>query len=153
MYAASELERLRLRRGDVLVVEGNGGVDQIGRNAIFRGEIDDCVHQNHLIRVRADLARMAPDLLSLFLNSDPGRAQMVDKARTTSGLYTLSVSKVGQLDLPVPPLDVQRQVADEVYNRLEWTADLRSASATQFASMEVLAAALLRQAFAGDLSA
>jgi hypothetical protein len=48
-----ELPRLRLRRGDLLVVEGNGSASQIGRAAVWDGSIADCVHQNHLIRVRA----------------------------------------------------------------------------------------------------
>lgn len=47
-----EIDRYRLRSGDLLVVEGNGSPDQIGRAAIWREEIADCVHQNHLIRVR-----------------------------------------------------------------------------------------------------
>ncbi len=47
-----ELERLRLRYGDLLIVEGNGSRSEIGRCAMWRGEVNDCVHQNHIIRVR-----------------------------------------------------------------------------------------------------
>src|SRR5664279_5036178 len=47
-----ELDRHRLQAGDLLVVEGNGSPDQIGRAAIWDGSIANCVHQNHLIRVR-----------------------------------------------------------------------------------------------------
>src|ERR1022692_1369670 len=52
-----ELERWRLLRGDVLIIEGNGSADQIGRTALFRGEIENCVHQNHVIRIRPDKQR------------------------------------------------------------------------------------------------
>ncbi|PYR40135.1 MAG: hypothetical protein DMF95_34300, partial [Acidobacteria bacterium] len=45
----SELERLRLRKGDILVVEGNGSPEQIGRNAVFDLEGVDWIHQNHVI--------------------------------------------------------------------------------------------------------
>src|SRR5262249_48726233 len=48
----SELERYRLLPDDVLIIEGNGSPDLIGRTAIFRGEINNCVHQNHVIRLR-----------------------------------------------------------------------------------------------------
>ena len=34
------------------MVEGNGSKTEIGRSAIWKGEIEDCVHQNHIIRVR-----------------------------------------------------------------------------------------------------
>jgi type I restriction enzyme S subunit len=64
-----ELERWRLLSGDVLVIEGNGSADQIGRTAIFRGEIEDCVHQNHVIRIRPNQEWILPDYLNGFLNS------------------------------------------------------------------------------------
>ena len=47
-----ELERLRLQPGDLLIVEGNGSRTEIGRCALWTGEVEDCVHQNHIIRVR-----------------------------------------------------------------------------------------------------
>jgi hypothetical protein len=49
---AGELARLRLEQGDILIVEGNGSRTEIGRSAIWNGSIPDCVHQNHIIRVR-----------------------------------------------------------------------------------------------------
>ena len=47
---SGELDKLRLVDGDLLIVEGNGSPTQIGRMAIWKGEIQDCVHQNHIIR-------------------------------------------------------------------------------------------------------
>src|SRR5664280_1820753 len=60
-----ELDRMRLRPGDLLVVEGNGSPDQIGRSALWGGEIDPCVHQNHLIRVRPS-SLVVPAYLNLY---------------------------------------------------------------------------------------
>jgi type I restriction enzyme S subunit len=51
----SELARVEMRPGDLLVVEGNGSLSQLGRVAIWTGVIDGCVHQNHLIKVRPTL--------------------------------------------------------------------------------------------------
>jgi len=48
----AELGRVLLHSGDLLIVEGNGSVEQIGRVAIWDGSIMSCGHQNHLIRVR-----------------------------------------------------------------------------------------------------
>jgi type I restriction enzyme, S subunit len=50
--APEELEKWRLAAGDLLIVEGNGSADEIGRCAVWNGSIDPCVYQNHLIRVR-----------------------------------------------------------------------------------------------------
>jgi type I restriction enzyme, S subunit len=50
--AEKELEKLLVRKGDLLVVEGNGSPDQIGRVALWNDAIPNCVHQNHLIKAR-----------------------------------------------------------------------------------------------------
>jgi type I restriction enzyme S subunit len=48
----AERERVLLEAGDLLIVQGNGSVEQIGRVAVWSGAIVGCGHQNHLIRVR-----------------------------------------------------------------------------------------------------
>ncbi len=72
-----ELGRLRLQRGDLLVVEGNGSPDQIGRSALWDGSIDPCVHQNHLIRVRPG-NKILPEYLNIFWNAPSSMATIQD---------------------------------------------------------------------------
>ena len=45
-----ELRKTRLATGDLLFVEGNGSIEQIGRVAIWDGSVPEMTHQNHLIR-------------------------------------------------------------------------------------------------------
>lgn len=111
---ADELERWRLRAGDVLIIEGNGSAQQIGRTALFLGEIPDCVHQNHVIRIRPDPARLLPEFLNWFLNSPAGQDAVQAQSRTTSGLRTLSVGRIKQIEVPVPPLTEQRRLMAEL---------------------------------------
>ena len=40
-----ELSRVQLHAGDLLIVEGNGSQDQIGRVAVWDGSISPCLHQ------------------------------------------------------------------------------------------------------------
>ena len=91
--ATDELARWRLNPGDLLIVEGNGSANEIGRCAIWRGEVADCVYQNHLIRVRPTAGDNVA-YLSLYLNSPIGTAHMRRLAITTSGLFNLSVGKI-----------------------------------------------------------
>ncbi len=46
-----EVDKFLLRRGDLVMTEG-GDPDKLGRSAIWRGEVETCVHQNHICRVR-----------------------------------------------------------------------------------------------------
>ncbi len=106
--AESELERVLLRGGDLLVVEGNGSAHQIGRVAEWQGELATCCHQNHLIKVRCDRGRAClPRWLLLWLLSPLGRRTVLEKASSTSGLYTLSLSKVRALPFPLAPYGEQ----------------------------------------------
>jgi type I restriction enzyme S subunit len=94
--AESELDRVLLKKGDVLVVEGNGSIEQIGRVALWDGSIEGCVHQNHLIKVRC--TELLPSWYVLIWCMSPlGRAQIRRVASSTAGLHTLSISKIQAL--------------------------------------------------------
>ena len=145
----AELKRLMLRAGDLLVVEGNGSRDQIGRNALFRGEIDECIHQNHVIRLRVDEGTLRPEFLSLYLNSRDGMAQLLQRAMTTTGLYTLSVRKIQSLDIPLPDLSQQDGILRE-WNRLQHELGRGAVVVkSQAVAAQELPVALLRRAFFG----
>ncbi len=106
-----EYEAVRLISGDLLIVEGNGSDTQIGRSAIWNGQIDPCVHQNHLIRVRLRDEAL-PLYVQTFLSSSEGRRQIMAKAVNTSGLHTLSTRIIRSIEIPVPPFSLQREFAD-----------------------------------------
>jgi type I restriction enzyme S subunit len=56
---SGDVEKYRLHPGDVLMTEG-GDRDKLGRGTIWRGEVDNCIHQNHIFRVRPDRSRLLP---------------------------------------------------------------------------------------------
>jgi type I restriction enzyme, S subunit len=145
-----ELDKLRLKQGDLLVVEGNGSPSQIGRAVVWDGSIDDCVHQNHIIRVRPH-ELLDPQYLESIWNSPQNRSTLTALSSSSSGLHTLSVGKLKQLSIPVPPLSHQQRIVEtlqdhlsrlDVANRSIEIAARRSAS---------LRASLLASAFSGQL--
>jgi type I restriction enzyme S subunit len=111
--ADSEVEKLLLETDDLLVVEGNGSRDQVGRIARWDGSVDPCVHQNHVIKVRLGEPNVAPWALYWFL-SPSGRTLIEEQARTSTGLYNLSTGKVGNLPIPLPPLAEQAAIVERV---------------------------------------
>ncbi|HFW2122360.1 TPA: restriction endonuclease subunit S, partial [Salmonella enterica subsp. enterica serovar Virchow] len=101
-----ELTFWSLKKNDILIVEGNGSADEIGRCAIWLAPIEKCVYQNHLIRVRG-IMEGYQEFIALYLNSPSGIKEMQRLAVTTSGLYNLSVGKIRGIKIPLPPLNQQ----------------------------------------------
>jgi type I restriction enzyme S subunit len=143
----AEAERTKLDRGDILVVEGHGNPEEIGRCAVWDGSISPCLHQNHLIKIRPDTSKVTPNYLSTFLNSPEGRRQLIRAGKTTSGLNTISLSNVRSNVVELPPLQLQE--------RYEET--LKQSECIQYATQQACVVAgdlfdsLIHRTFRGEL--
>ncbi|MDE9450433.1 restriction endonuclease subunit S [Aliiroseovarius sp. Z3] len=145
-----EFEKLKLEEGDLLVVEGNGSIEQIGRVALWNGRLDDIGHQNHLIRARFETA-IVPRFALLFLMSPLGRKLIIKKANSTSGLHTLSISKVSSLALPVPCVAEQAEIVSRLEAKLSTLDALEADIDRQLARSRALRQSILKRAFEGKL--
>lgn len=148
--ADDELSRLRLHVGDLLIVEGNGSRTEIGRSAMWKGEIGDCIHQNHIIRARP-LPGIAPKYADNFLNSPTGQTAIQLVASSTSGLYTLSVSKIERVALALPPASEQDAIVELVDEQLSVIDHLESDLEAKLKSAQALRQSILKAAFEGNL--
>jgi type I restriction enzyme, S subunit len=109
----SEFERFRLRRDDLLVCEGNSA-DLVGRPAIWNDEIPDCVHQNHILRVRVDTERALPQFVLEYMHTRPARNYFRARAKFTTNLASINSNDLRQLPVPLPPLAVQERIMKQI---------------------------------------
>jgi type I restriction enzyme S subunit len=147
---AEEFARTRLQPGDVLIVEGNGSVDQIGRAAIWEGELDECAHQNHLIRWRCR-GPVLPAFALFWLLSPRGRASLMEAAKSSAGLFTLSLSKVAAVRIQVPSPEEQQEIVTWVRDLLTAADQLESRVQHARERVEQAVPATLAKAFRGEL--
>ncbi|GII96305.1 hypothetical protein [Sinosporangium siamense] len=103
---ASMALKSMLRPGDVVMTEANGNPDNLGRGAVWSGEIPEMVHQNHIFAIRADRNKVVPEYISALLASAHGRGYF-RLTSTQVGIATTSSSKV--LDFPVPIMSLEEQ--------------------------------------------
>lgn len=143
----AEVTRTTLQKDDLLVVEGHGNPDEVGRAALWAAAFEPCVHQNHLIRVRFQVEKILPVFGCAYLNSPGGRQHLLRSGKTTSGLNTISVSNVREAPVALPPLSVQRKFA----RGIELIDALRSAHQASLAQSDALFASLQHRAFRGEL--
>jgi type I restriction enzyme, S subunit len=147
----SELERYRLLPDDVLIIEGNGSPELIGRTAIFRGEIENCVHQNHIIRLRPNKSQILSEFLSAYLTSPSGRRIIRELSHTSSGLLNLSVGKIRSIPIPSFSLSEQHRIVSHLHLVQTQAAALRLAQEDTDAELRRLEQAILDRAFRGEL--
>lgn len=109
-----DMHKLRLMDGDVLLCEGNSP-DLVGRGAIWRNEIPDCIHQNHVLRVRVDQGSLLPDFLLAVINSGHGQGYFRSKAKRTTNLASINSTEVAGLPVPLPPLKQQEALLHRLH--------------------------------------
>lgn len=140
----AELNRTRLQIGDLLFVEGHGNPQEVGRVAVWDGSIQDCTHQNHLIRARPNNDQLMPEFACVQLNTPAGRQSLLRAGKTTSGLSTISAQNVKDAEVMLPRMALQRdfvKLAEEAQSiaTLQTEAQLKAQATFN---------ALLAQAFA-----
>ena len=131
-------------------MEGNGSKEQIGRVAIWDGSIENCLHQNHLIKGRP-VEGMLPQFALYYLISRYGRKQILDVASSTSGLYTLSTNKVRNLKIPYADMEQQKKCIETIEARISVCDSIEKTVDTALRQAEAMRQSILKQAFEGRL--
>lgn len=129
----SEVEKLLIRPGDLLMTEG-GDPDKLGRAALWAGEIEVCVHQNHVFKVRSDQARLSPAYLRTLAGSAFGKAYFLSVAKKTTGIASINKTQLSAFPVPLPPLPLQRMFERRVQSAesilMQQAEALKTAAAT-----------------------
>ncbi len=106
-------ERFKLQDRDVVICEG-GDFDKVGRGTIWRAQVPNCLHQNHVFCLRADRGVLLPEFLALQLGSAYGKRYFLGCAKKTSNLASINSTQVKAFPFQLPTLAEQEQLVREV---------------------------------------
>jgi type I restriction enzyme S subunit len=137
-----EVNKYGLRRGDILMTEG-GDWDKLGRAAIWNGEIAECLHQNHIFRLRiARTDLLLPEWVVIYANSRHGRGFFEDASKQTTNLASINMTQLRGCPLPVPPAEEQKKIAARVSTLFQKSKALEDAVGGSFSNQRQLADSL-----------
>jgi len=106
-FTSEEFEKLRLKKGDILVCEGG----DIGRTALYRGELEECAYQNHLHRLRPKNENMDVEFFVFWMNHAINQRKLYTYTANRTTIPNLSSSRLKSFIFPLPSLPVQQKIA------------------------------------------
>jgi type I restriction enzyme, S subunit len=105
----AELQRFALETGDVVLTEG-GDFDKLGRGFIWHGQVEGCVHQNHVFAVRPDAHRLSSEFFAYQAQSPYGKSYFLSVAHRTTNLACINTTKLKAFPILLPPIDQQKDI-------------------------------------------
>lgn len=138
----AEIEQYRLLPGDVLMTEG-GDPDKLGRGAIIQQPLENCIHQNHIFRVRLNESILLSSYFAEFLHHQKAKQYFLRCAKQTTGIASINMRQLKGLPTLVPPLDMQY----EFKGYIEKVDRSRYIISFSLEKLEMLRNALMQQYF------
>ena len=141
-----EVKELALKKGDVVLTEG-GDYDKLGRGAMLEQDIPNCIHQNHVFRVRVDRSKLEPSFFAKYLMTAEAKGYFLGCAKRTTNLASINMRQLRALPVPIPPLSLQK----EFVQRVAEIRELETSQATSRTRLDALFQSMLHRAFNGEL--
>jgi type I restriction enzyme, S subunit len=147
-FSTDEVERYRLRAGDIVLSEASGSPEHVGKPAVWQEQMPICCFQNTVIRLRPVLPMSAFLLVcfqSYYVNG------VFARIAGGVGINHLSAEKFSRLKVPLPPLVEQARIVVEVDRHLSIVREVESEVDANLLRAQALRQATLARSFAGCL--
>ncbi|MEM1868371.1 MAG: restriction endonuclease subunit S [Thermosphaera sp.] len=145
-FSDEEVAKLALQKGDLLVCEGG----EVGRCAIWQGELSLCLYQNHVHCLRAT-ADVEPKFYMYWMQVAYQIYSVYVGAESRTAIPNLSKGRLKEFIAPFPPLAEQRRIAGYLEAVHEQLRALKEAQAKTEAVLKQVEQAILDRAFRGEL--
>ena len=141
-----EIRRYRLQKNDLLLTEG-GDPDKLGRGTLWNDELPECIHQNHVFRVRLTSDQLSPLFLNWLVGSQRGKKYFLKSAKQITGNASINMTQLRKFPLLVPPRHLQQAFA----SRIKSAETLKITHNAALQELDRLFASLQHRAFQGEL--
>lgn len=108
-FTDDEMTTFRLEAGDLLLNEASGSPKEVGKPALWNGEIENCAFQNTLLRVRPS-SDVEPRYLLHYFVYQAATGEFARGSRGV-GINHLGREALSKWSVPLPPLNEQCRIA------------------------------------------
>ena len=150
-FTPDEIEPLKLRVGDILIIRSNGSVTIVGRAAIIKENDVENLFAGYLMRLRINNDKLTSRFLLNYLSSPDARTYIENKAKSTSGVNNINSTEIAALPIPLCTPSMQAAIVAAIESRLSVCDKLESIVDESLAKAEALRQSILKKAFAGQL--
>ncbi|MCJ7600818.1 MAG: restriction endonuclease subunit S [Desulfobulbaceae bacterium] len=85
-----------------------------GRGTVWQGEIDNCIHQNHVFRVRVNQEQLRPYYLAYWSESDFGKKYFVLSSKQSTNLASINSTQLKAYPIAKPEQEEQERIESRV---------------------------------------
>ena len=151
-FTESELDGIRLRQGDILIIRSNGSVSLVGRAAMVCDADITGTFAGYLMRLRiSEPETLLPKFLLLFLQSHQARIYIENKAKSTSGVHNINSTEISDLQMPLYDPDTQYAIIEAIESRLSVCDSIEHTVDLALQQAEAMRQSILKDAFEGRL--
>ena len=144
-----DVKERTLQVGDILFNEG-GDRDKLGRGWVWEGQIDSCIHQNHVFRARLITSDMQPRIVSHHGNTF-GKLWFMRAGTQSVNLASINMTVLRSFPVPIAPKEEQTAIITEIDTMVSIVdGDLKIVE-KRLASAKIMRQAILKEAFEGKL--
>lgn len=147
--AAAVAARYLLKTGDVLMNEG-GDNDKLGRGTVWQGQIDPCIHQNHVFAVRLTEPALA-EWVAKFTSTDAARTYFFLRSKQSTNLASINQTNVRELPVPMPPAHERASILKELNRFTSAVEQLQLHATSHIARLREYRSSLISAAVTGQL--
>ncbi|EHT4048179.1 restriction endonuclease subunit S [Escherichia coli] len=110
----TELEDLKLKKNDLLIIRSNGSTNIVGKSTLVESNLNNYAYAGYIIRVRLHNNFIHAHYINAIMSSCLVRSQIEGPIRTTTGVKNINSNELMGLLIPLPPLNQQITIIDKL---------------------------------------
>lgn len=147
-FNESDFETYRLWPGDLLLSEASGSPDEVGKPAVWHGEIEDCCFQNTLLRLQA--REIDPGYLYWYCYMAASTGRFGEAGRGVN-IRHLGKQGLARFPIPVAPWAEQIHIVARLQEQFQQSSEFETSIHLALERTRALRRSILARAFEGQL--